>query len=447
MAPRPHSLLVACDSQELRQFLDRQGVPTAHCLPEQIDARLREAEHDALIVAAPRYEAELAAAVRRWKNARPDLEVLLLFRLAPGTREIVDLMRAGSFDVLEAPGNLQETQVQALLRESMENLLRRVEQGRAGGADRQRARQSLADLGLLGESAVMDNLFVQLLHAARLTCPVLISGPPGSGKRLAAHAIHALSARAGHPIVTVECSSLSPALLDSILLGAPPGRGSLLEAARHGTLLLNEVGGLPYGIQLEFLRRLESAGAEGAGAAGVRILSTTSRRLDHLVEIRAFRADLCYRLNVLPIDIPPLARRLEDVPLLARYFLSRHERDNRAFELAPGALEALARYHWPGNVSELKAAMEHAAAHSVDDAIVPAHLPAPVSGARPEPGEEKFSSTELNLARLEQQAILRALQVAGFDKAKAARLLGVGKTTMYRKLKEMSARARRPVES
>jgi two-component system response regulator HydG len=296
---------------------------------------------------------------------------------------------------------------------------------------------------------------MQILHAARLSCPVLISGESGSGKRLVAHAIHALGQRSGKQIVTVDCPSLSPALLRVALFGhasisasansshahSNPGRGAMLMAAEHGTLLLNEIADIPHPLQAQLVKLFETGESEGPSAPDVRFLSTTSRRIDRLVETKNFRADLCYRLNVLPIELPPLRRRLQDVPLLARYFLSRFEREGRGLALTDEAADALIRYSWPGNVRELKAALEFASTRSVDDTILPSHLPEAVtSGGRVAPDDEPFSSSELNLARLERQAILRALQSSGFDKTKAARLLGIGKTTMYRKLKEMSGK-------
>jgi DNA-binding NtrC family response regulator len=260
----------------------------------------------------------------------------------------------------------------------------------------------------------------------------LISGEPGSGKRLVAHAIHALGPRAGKQIVTVDCQSLSPALLCAALFGQ-----SAFVAAERGTLMLNEISAMPHRVQAQLQKLLE------APEHDVRLISTSSKRMDQLVEGKSFLADLCYRLNTLPIEIPPLRRRFQDVPLLAQYFLSGLGRQGRGFTLSEEAADALCRYHWPGNVRELKAALETASARSVDETILPAHLPESITSAgRGTVEEEPFASSELNLARLEHQAILRALQVSAFDKAKTARLLGIGKTTIYRKLKEMSGKAR-----
>jgi two-component system response regulator HydG len=427
-------LLIAVESEDLfrrvESHITEQNLRTQHCLPEHLDSKLREFETDAVIVVQPRFHDDLPAAVRRWKTLRPDLQVLFFFRRLPNTRALVDLMRSGAFDVLHAE---IETIGPPLIREVLGNLQRRLDEVRIGSFERALARSSLADLGLIGESVETQNLFVQILHAARLSCPVLISGEPGSGKRLAAHAIHALGPRAGKQLVTVDCQSLSPALLSAALFGQ-----AAFVAAERGTLLLNEISGMPRCVQAQLQKLLDAGDTKD-----VRLVSTSSRRMDQLVETKSFLADLCYRLNTLPIEVPPLRRRLQDVPLLAQYFLSGLGQEGRGFTLSEEAADALCRYHWPGNVRELKAALQSASARSVDETILPEHLPEAITSAgRGHAAEEPFASSELNLARLERQAILRALQVSGFDKAKTARLLGIGKTTIYRKLNEMSGKPR-----
>jgi two-component system response regulator HydG len=443
-------LLIAADSEDLFRRVESRittgltagpNLRAQHCLPEHLDSKLREYETDAVIVVQPRFHDDLPAAVRRWKTLRPDLQVLFFFRRLPNTRALVDLMRSGAFDVLHAEIDTIPT---SLIQEVLRNLQRRLDEVRIGSFERTLARSSLADLGLIGESVETQNLFVQILHAARLSCPVLISGEPGTGKRLAAYAIHALGPRAGKQIVTADCRSLSPALLSSALFGpaASPGRGPMLEAAEGGTLLLTEIPEMHRRVQEQLQRLLDAGEAEGVSEREVRLISTSSRRMEQLVETKRFRVDLCYRLNTLPIEIPPLRRRLQDVPLLAQYFLSGFSREGRGFILSEEAAGALCRYHWPGNVRELKTALESASTRSVDETILPDHLPETVTGAGRAAGEEEpFASNELNLARLERQAILRALQISGFDKTRTALLLGIGKTSIYRKLKQMSGKA------
>ena len=458
MTAQRRRLLIAVEAEALFRRFEAfiandpragQRLQAQHCLPEHLDSKLREYDTDAVIVIQPRFHDELIAAVRRWRTQRPDLQVLFCFRRLPNNRALVDLMRAGALDVLDME---IEAIREPLIQEVLSNLLRRLEEVHVGSFEREQVRNNLAEVGLIGESVEMQNLFMQLLHAARLSCPVLISGEAGSGKRLVAHAIHALGQRNGNQIVTVDCQSLSPALMRMALFGqaslaagassgyaqSNPGHGAMLMAAEHGTLLLHEISDIPYSLQAQMMELFEPGEPNGPSAPDVRFLSTTTRRMDRLVETRDFRGDLYNRLNVLPIEVPPLRRRLQDVPLLARYFVSCCEREGRSLALSDEAADALIRYSWPGNVRELRAAVEFAASRSADDAILPSHLPeAVISGGRVAHGDEPFSSSELNLARLERQAILRALQSSGFDKTKAARLLGIGKTTMYRKLKEI----------
>ncbi len=436
---------------QAQDFLERNFQPE-HCLPHQIESWLREYDAEALLVTRSRFEEHLPAAVRRWKAMRPHLQVLMLFQHELETRALVALMRAGAFDVVDAAAGAAP---EYFVEESLESLSKRLEEVQRGSLERLRARESIGHAGLVGESPEMQNLYAELAQAARVSCPVLISGEPGSGKRLAAHAIHALSPRNGKPIVTVDCCSVSPSLLEVELCGPEPGgppRGSLVRAAQQGTLLLNGVAELAPGLQFQLLRLLETGEQPGPAELDLRVISTASASLDQMVEDKVFRLDLYYRLNVLPIEVPPLRRRLGDVPLLARHFLNRHARDHRSFVLTEEAGEALMRHRWPGNVRELKAAMEYAVTHGRDNTIVPAHLPEGITTgsenvrrAEPEPS----SIEDLNLARLEAVAVRRALNVTGFDKAKAARLLGIGKTTLYRKLKEIrkeSSRQRQPVE-
>ena len=451
MTPRRGRLLIAVQREELfRRFETHIGsagragqeLRPQHCLPDQLESQIREYETDAVIVIEPRFHDGLPASVRQWKLLRPELQVLFIFRRLPHTRALVELVRSGAFDVVD-------TEIEAigapLIQQVLNDLTRRLDEVHFGGIERDQARGAMAAVGLIGESLDMQNLFVQILQAARLSCPVLISGEPGSGKRLVAHAIHSLGPRSGAQIVTVDCVSLSPALLAMSLFGSNAdhgSRGPAFGAAERGTLFINQISEMPYSVQAQLQKALEYGDGEDTTASDVRLISTTSSRIEQLVQTKNFRADLCYRLNVLPIDVPPLRRRLQDVPLLTRYFLSRFERDGRGVTLTEEAAAVLGRYHWPGNVRELKAALSFAVGRSVDDEIAPSHLPdAVINGPRDIARDQTFASSELNLERLERQAILRALQISGFDKSKAARLLGIGKTTMYRKLKEMSGKA------
>jgi two-component system response regulator HydG len=265
-----------------------------------------------------------------------------------------------------------------------------------------------------------------------------------------AHAIHALSHRSGKPFVTVDCGCLAPTLIESELYGVERGaytgastdRSGLVQAAQEGTLFLDEIGELPLGMQPKLLRLLEEGeirrlGSHRATNVNVRVISATSRDLEHLITGDGFRLDLFYRLNVLRIELPPLRQRLQDVPLLAAHFASRHTVHGEPVSLAESALEALGEYSWPGNVRELKNCIEATIAASTGSLLQRHHIPARfLSPTSLHPAENDRDT--VNLKRLERRAIERALRLAKHDKTRAARLLGIGKTTLYRKLKEIA---------
>ncbi|MFN0169044.1 MAG: sigma 54-interacting transcriptional regulator [Bryobacteraceae bacterium] len=430
-APR---ILIAAGSGVLSRWADEALVWCDH---DSVDEALAASGAQGLLIAEEEFRDALPADLQRWRAARPELQTVFLFRTPPPTSGLTRLMRGGAFDIVEAPGGVPP---EPAAREALEALRLQIERVHSEQADLKQARESLGEAGMIGGSQAMQDLFVQIHHAARLQCAVHITGEPGSGKRLAAYAIHQLSSRSGRPIVTVECGSLSPQLLDALLFGAAHGRGAMVRAAHRGTLYLREISETPYGVQQDLARLLD---APAESEIDLRVLSSASRRIDQLAQWKRFREDLCYRLNVLTIEIPSLRRRREDIPALARVFLMRQNPARRELALSSEALAALAGYHWPGNVRQLRDAIEHAAIHCPQDLIGPEHLPVWVEGKSAAPSTaEAFVSSELNLERLEHQAIMRALQVTGFDKAKTAKLLGIGKTTMYRKLKAMSARLR-----
>ena len=426
-------LLVATRTKELYDRLRTLWPECEQCPPERVEAGLRNPRTEAVLVTVEGFEESLPELVRRWKSLRPHVQIVLLFRKAPGTRAVVGLMRAGVYDVIDAgPGPMPEQRLKTML----EDLARRLEEVRQGSLERLQVRESVAFAGLVGESPQMRDLMARITQAAWLACPVLIHGEPGSGKRLAAHAIHALSARNGHPLVTVDCGSMPSRMLEAELCGIP-GAGwhdsRLFAAAQGGTLLLHEVSEIPAPVQIRLLRLLESIEQGEAPVAGVRLISTTNYPLEPLLESDLFRMDLYYRLNVMEIAVPALRERPQDVAPLARHFLVRHTRQGRGFVLAEDAAAALAQYPWPGNVRELKTAVEYAVSHSRDNTITAASLPPGVTGmAVPEAGFDGF-----DLERLEQRAIRRALEASGYDRKKAARLLGIGKTTLYRKLRRL----------
>ncbi|HPQ71589.1 MAG TPA: sigma 54-interacting transcriptional regulator [bacterium] len=307
---------------------------------------------------------------------------------------------------------------------------------------------SFADI--ISKSHRIQAIFEILPDIAESDSTVLITGPSGTGKELFARALHRLSPRADEPFITVNCAALPDTLLESELFGYvrgaftdarrdKPGRFTL---AQGGTLFLDEIGEISPAVQVKLLRVLQEKTFEPLGSnttvhADVRILAATNKRLAELVEQGRFRDDLFYRLNVIQIDLPPLAERREDIPLLIEHFIGRFnaEKGKEIGDLTPDALEALLAYDWPGNIRELENAIEHAFILCKGATIDLAHLPRQIVGERRASGRpaRRFSS----LAEAEAAAIRQALAVHGGNRVKTAAALGMHKTTLLRKMKKL----------
>jgi PAS domain S-box-containing protein len=319
---------------------------------------------------------------------------------------------------------------------------------------------------LVGHSHVMQVLFREILLAAASEASVLVTGESGVGKELVAQAIHDNSRRNGKPYLQVHCAALPEHLLEAELFGhskgaftgavaARPGR---FEAADGGTLLLDEIGEIPLGTQVKLLRVLQERevvrlGENHPRKVDVRIVAATHRDLSEMVKRGEFRADLYYRLRVLPLRVPPLRERREDVPLLAATILSglvRHyKRDD--ISLSPQAVDALLAYDWPGNVRELANALEYALVHADGAAIQPGHFPAEVGSARPAVALIAATGPVASAGQAgaplvryyrgasggsEKDLILAKLNEAGGNRSVAAENLGMSRTTLWKRLKQ-----------
>ena len=442
MTGGPLTLLLACEPGQEYSLPESllAGRFVVHKIPlSGIGAWIRAYDADAVLAFAACSSEELARLVALWKSVRPRAQFFLVLETAPTLRELVALMHAGAQDVIERAA-AEMTQLLGAAEE-------RVRTVRIRQMERLQARQSIHCVGLVGESPEMLKLCNEILRAASLNSPVLIAGETGAGKGLAAHALHALSPRKGKPFVTVDCGCLAPTLIESELYGVARGaftgavtdRSGLVEAAQEGTLFLDEIGELPLGLQPRLLRLLEEGevrrlGSHRSRAVDVRAVSATSRDLESLIAAGQFRLDLYYRLNVLSIEIPPLRQRPQDIPLLARYFASRHTVHGQPVTVTDAAAAVLAEHSWPGNVRELKNCIEAAIASAGGSVIHVQHLPA---RWRPVASPHVVGAAPVNLKELERRAVRQALQMASHDKRKAARLLGISKTTLYRKLREM----------
>jgi PAS domain S-box-containing protein len=303
--------------------------------------------------------------------------------------------------------------------------------------------------GILGKSAAMLQLFSLISTAAPNEAPVIIVGESGTGKELVARAIHNLSPRRQGPYIRVNCKAMQESLLDSEIFGpvkgpfsgAEPSRLSQFEAARGGSIFLDEVGDLPLNLQTKLLRVLcenviEREAGQKPVAVDVRVITATNQDLQHLVAESRFREDLLYRLNVIPIHLPPLRERREDIPLLAEAFLERTRLKTRkpVTGFSKAALERLLRYDWPGNVRELVNAVEYAFMLCPEGNILPEHLPVHLGERGPARSRGTAEAREGSRGR-DKEALLRALRGAGGKMNEAAKSLGISRVTLWKWLK------------
>ena len=302
-------------------------------------------------------------------------------------------------------------------------------------------------MGFIGTSEKMKKIHRLISKVALRRHPVLIMGESGTGKELVARAIHNLSPWRSQPFVPVDCGALPPTLIESELFGhvkgaftgATQSRQGLLLAARGGTVFFDEVGELPIELQPRLLRALQEYEIRPLGSNqpmrfDARIIAATNRDLEAGIKNGTFRKDLFYRLNVVTIKLPSLRERREDIPLLVENFLARFQTGGSAKQISDEALGRLMSYDWLGNMRELENCIQRAVALGSASSIQLQDLP---SGFLYRDARTSGSGQHLfTLQALEQQAIRQALQAVGGDRVRAARVLGIGKTTIYRKLKE-----------
>jgi len=386
------------------------------------------------------------------RQMRPDVAVVWMTS-ASTVQLALEALRYGASDYLIKPFS----------REELGAVLRRIADRRtfdtASRGLRERLRSGRGMGNILGESPEMEKLYRILARVAQTIHPVLILGESGTGKELVARAIHANGSGASRPFVPVDCGSLAPSLIESELFGHVKGaftgahrpNDGLLVAAGSGTVFLDEIAELPLDLQAKLLRALQEKEVRPLGGnhsvpIRARILAATHQDLAAMVEAGRFRRDLYYRLNVVKLTLPPLRERKEDIPLLAAHFLERNSLEmRRAFRLSAETLAFLVEYPWPGNVRELGNAIDRACnlcsgevieMGEMSTGIRDAWMQANIARREPPPEDGPFEAPVVTLAELEKRAIYATLEQVKGDKLLAAKLLDIGKTTLYRKLKE-----------
>lgn len=307
--------------------------------------------------------------------------------------------------------------------------------------------------GIVGRSAAMERIFQIIEKAALSDAPVLIRGESGTGKELVAHAVHKLGRRKNKPFIRFNCAALDEALIESELFGyargAFPGavrhRQGRFESAQGGDLFLDEISGIPLPTQAKLLRALETRNIERIGdsrevCVDARVIGATNQNIDELVARGAFREDLFFRMNVMPIHLPPLRDRKEDIPLLACAFINQlRQRSAKLISgLHPKVLSFFMDYDWPGNIRELKSVLEYAFVIAEDGLIEPEHLPNPLLDLREttQPSLTTCDNTVLIDASDEKASLIEALRASGGNKSAAAKLLGVNRMTVWNRMRK-----------
>jgi two-component system response regulator HydG len=358
-------------------------------------------------------------------------------------------MKNGAYDYVTKPFSLDELK---MLLDRVVNHLKLKTENRML---REKVKSKQGFGSIIGRSPEMEKLYRIIAKAAYSSHPVLILGESGTGKELVARSIHFSGPFRDKPFIPVDCGSLVPTLIESELFGyvkgaftgAAQAKDGLLSIAEGGTIFLDEVGELPVDLQAKLLRAIQEKEIRPVGSTkripiNVRILAATNRDLEQGVSQGNFRRDLYFRLNVLSLRIPPLRERRQDIPMLASHFLDRLSRSaGQERTLSDDAMQAMLAYDWPGNVRELENCLERACALTTGPMIHLGDLSPAVSNLKASHTltEGSMGSKIIAMAELEKQTILNAIAQLNGDKLMAARLLGIGKTTLYRKLKEYSS--------
>lgn len=437
------NILVVDDEKNLCDYLsiilskDGFSVSLAHRAEEALS--LMEEQPFDLVIADVKMEGMNGIEMlEKIKTADPDIPVIIM--TAHSTWGMaVEAMRLGAQDFIKKPFKNR------IIREAAVRLIEyRSQKDRITRNDRH---SIFHHAQIIGNSKTMDSVFSDIEAARRTEATVLITGESGVGKELAARALHYGSLRRDRSFISINCSALVSTLLESEIFGHAKGaftgaernKQGLLEVADGGTFFLDEIGDLDFNLQGKILKVLEdrefySVGSTKKKFVNVRFIAATNQNLEIMMENGSFRKDLFFRINVIPIHIPPLRERTDDIPLLAGYFLNRYSElyDKNIRHFSESALKRIARYSWPGNVRELENCIQRAVITCRADAIREEDLPAFLTGMQPDPAGGSDSvefhpgfNLEKHLQNMEKQYIEKALAAEENNITKAAEALGM----------------------
>src|SRR5687767_3126103 len=443
-----HTILVVEDEELMRSILRRlledsgYGVVTADSAESAL-AAFAETEIAATLTDIKMSGLDGLQLLDQIKNIDPNALVVIMTAYS-SVDSAVAALRKGAYDYVTKPFVNED------LLQTIKNAIKQRELFRENRRRRRELSWQYAFSEIVGNSDSLQKIFILVQKVADTNANILIQGESGTGKELIARAIHMNSGRSSNPFLAVNCGALPESLLESELFGHTKGsftgavadKKGLFRSASGGTLFLDEIGDMPPTLQVKLLRALQEHEVTPVGTAvpvkfDARLVAATNKNLEDEVKTGRFREDLFYRLNVIEMSIPALRERREDIPLLAKHFASKSARSQNAAEksISREALSALVNYDWPGNVRELENAIERAfilSTEEIDLDSMPAKIRENTTHSFSSRDGESFRPT---LEEVERRYVIEILGSVGDDKAKAANILGIDLSTLYRKLK------------
>ncbi len=437
-------ILVVDDELSMQEFLaimlKKEGcLPVCSGSGEDAVKKLSSQEFDAVITDLNLPNLDGIGVLREVRERQPGTPVIMITAYATA-KTAIEALKVGAYDYVMKPFNVDE----------LKNIVFNALEKKRLTSENIHLRRQLQDAdglgGMIGVSEQMQQLFALIKKISRAQSSVLITGESGTGKELAARAIHQSSLRFDKPFVSVNCAAMPSELLESELFGHVKGsftgavanKKGLFETAHGGTLLLDEIGEMPVNMQAKLLRALQERSVRRIGGldeikVDVRLICTTNRDLEALVEDGGFREDLFYRINVIRLHLAPLRERPDDIPLLAEHFLTRisGEMGKSINSVSREGMRLLREHRWPGNIRELENVIERAVALESNEMVMPENLAAiaaaPTGPAPPVPGEipEEGFVIEEYMRDIEKRFIIQALNQAGGNMTRAAALLGM----------------------
>jgi len=455
-----HTILVIDDERSMREFLsimlEREGysVVTKDNGNDALDF-IRKNNYDLIITDIKMPKMSGIDILRESMNLHPNTPVIMITAFA-STEVAVEAMKLGAYDYITKPFNVDEIKI--IIKNALEK--KTLFDENMSLKEELKGRYQFSNI--VGKSDKIRKVFELIMKVANSKSTVLLTGESGTGKELVARAIHHNSDRKVQPFVSISCGAIPETLLESELFGHQKGaftgadsdKKGLFEVADGGTFFLDEVTEAPLSIQAKLLRVLQEKEFKRVGGVkdikvDVRVIAATNKNLHKLIEDGKFREDLYYRLNVIPIELPPLRERKEDIPLLVSHFINKYNSINKKGikGIIPEAMEKLEKYTWRGNVRELENVIERAVTLEIADNIYPESLPDEIRNYKieplkiiTEPLKSDIPSEGLNLedyiSKIEKDIILNALEKTGWVKKKAAELLNMSFRSFRYKLQK-----------